>query len=230
MAYPFPTTTEFTDQVNSSSYLPTEISSLMKKTPPSSEKFYGSQIDDYIEFSVFDVEDNLNTWQPIYQPSNFQSRNVEYQDAQNNTISVTYQEFIPTFTLYNNSKILLDPRVDLSRYGIQNGSYKVVYNFLSNIVGSADKQCFIIKQVSPSRKEIKTSLILDKENFNQQDKVDFQSEYDCFVSGKIECRDIIPYFEYYLKQTYLLNFVNTASDSILNSFDNCLENFFRFSF
>ncbi len=219
MAYPFPTTTEFTDQVNSSSYLPTEISSLMKKTPPSSEKFYGSQIDDYIEFSVFDVEDNLNTWQPIYQPSNFQSRNVEYQDAQNNTISVTYQEFIPTFTLYNNSKILLDPRVDLSRYGIQNGSYKVVYNFLSNIVGSADKQCFIIKQVSPSRKEIKTSLILDKENFNQQDKVDFQSEYDCFVSGKIECRDIIPYFEYYLKQTYLLNFVNTASDSILNSFD-----------
>ena len=52
MAYPFPTTTDYVDQVNSSSYFPAEISSLMKKVPPSPERFYGSQIDDYIELSV----------------------------------------------------------------------------------------------------------------------------------------------------------------------------------
>ena len=219
MAYPFPTTTDYVDQVNSSSYFPAEISSLMKKVPPSPERFYGSQIDDYIELSVFDSQENLNLWQPIYQDDIYQSRTVEYQDIQNNTISVTYNEFIPSFTLYENAKILLDPRLDLSRYGIQNGSYRVVYNFLSNIVGTNDKQCLIIKQISPSRKEIKTSLILEKENFNDQDKIDFQSEYDCYVSGKIEARDIIPYFEYYLKQTYLLNFVNGTPEDILNTFD-----------
>lgn len=219
MAYPFPTTTDYVDQVNSSSYLPAEISSLMKKVPPSPERFYGSQIDDYIELSVFDSQENLNLWQPIYQDDTFQSRTVEYQDIQNNTITATYDEFIPTFTLYENAKILLDPRLDLARYGIQNGSYKVVYNFLSNIVGTYDKQCLIIKQVSPSRKEIKTSLILEKENFNEQDRLDFQSEYDCYVTGKIEARDIIPYFEYYLKQTYILNFVNSTPDDVLNTFD-----------
>ena len=219
MAYPFPTTTDFTNQVNSSSYFPAEISSLMKKVPPSPERFYGSQIDDYIELSVFDSKDDLNLWHPIYQDDTYQSRTIEYQDIQNNTISVTYNEFIPTFTLYENAKILLDPRLDLSRYGIQNGSYRVVYNFLSNIVGTFDKQCLVIKQISPSRKEIKTSLILEKENLNDQDKIDFKSEYDCYVSGKIEARDIIPYFEYYLKQTYILNFVNATSDDILNTFD-----------
>ena len=219
MAYPFPTTTDYVDQVNSSSYFPAEISSLMKKVPPSPERFYGSQLDDYIELSVFDSQENLNLWQPVYQDETFQSRKIEYQDIQNNTISVTYNEFIPTFTLYENAKILLDPRLDLARYGIQNGSYRVVYNFLSNIVGTHDKQCFVIKQISPSRKEIKTSLILEKENFNDQDKIDFQSEYDCYTTGKIEARDIIPYFEYYLKQTYLLNFVNGTSDDILNTFD-----------
>lgn len=218
MAYPFPTTTDYVDQVNISSYLSTEISSLMKKSPPSYERFYGSQIDDYIELSVFDSQDSLNTWQTIYQDNKYQTRKVEYQDIQNNTISVSYEEFIPTFTLYNNSKILIDPRLDLSRYGIQNGSYKVVYNFLSNIVGTYNKQCFVIKQVSPSRKEIKVSLILEKENFNADDKIDFKKEYECYTAGKIESRDIIPYFEYYLKQTYLLNFVNIASDELLNTF------------
>ena len=219
MAYPFPTTTDYVDQVNSSSYFSADISSLMKKVPPSPERFYGSQIDDYIELSVFDSQENLNLWQPVYQDETFQSRTIEYLDIQNSTISVTYDEFIPTFTLYENAKILLDPRLDLARYGIQNGSYRVVYNFLSNVVGTYDKQCFVIKQISPTRKEIKTSLILEKENFNNQDKIDFQSEYDCYVSGKIEARDIIPYFEYYLKQTYLLNFVNSTPDDILNTFD-----------
>jgi hypothetical protein len=219
MAYPFPTTTDYVDQVNSSSYFSAEITSLMKKVPPSPERFYGSQIDDYIELSVFDAQENINLWQPVYQDETYQSRTVEYQDIQNNTISVTYNEFIPSFTLYENAKILLDPRLDLARYGIQNGSYRVVYNFLSNVVGAHDKQCLVIKQVSPSRKEIKTSLILEKENFNDQDKIDFQSEYDCYVSGKIEARDIIPYFEYYLKQTYLLNFVNGTPDDVLNTFD-----------
>ena len=219
MAYPFPTTTDYVDQVNSSSYFPAEISSLMKKVPPSPERFYGSQIDDYIELSVFDSQENLNLWQPVYQDDTYQSRKVEYQDIKNNTISVTYNEFIPTFILYENAKILLNPRLDLAIYGIQNGSYRVVYNFLSNIVGTYDKQCLVIKQISPSRKEIKTSLILEKENFNDQDKIDFKSEYDCYVSGKIEARDIIPYFEYYLKQTYLLNFVNVTPDDILSTFD-----------
>jgi hypothetical protein len=40
-----------------------------------------------------------------------------------------------------------------------------------------NKQCFVIKQVSPSRKEIKVSLILEKENFNADDKIDFKKEF-----------------------------------------------------
>jgi len=217
MAYPFPTTTDFTNQVNSSSYLPSDISSLMK-SDSSSEKFFGSQVDDYIEMSVFDSSNNLLVWNPIVQPEVYNNRVIEYQDLQNNTNRVEYKEFITSFVLYQNSKILLTPKQDLENVGVQNGSYKVVYNFQSNIVGAYNKQCFLIKQVSANRQEIKTTLLLDKENFTEQDKVDFQSEYDCFVNSKIEARDILPDFSNYLKQTYLLNLINLTDDTTRQSF------------
>lgn len=217
MAYPFPNTTNFTDQVNSSSYLPSDISSLMK-LDSSSEKFFGSQVDDYIELSVFDSSNNLLVWNPIVQPDVYNNKVVEYQDIQNNTNRVEYKEFVTSFVLYENSKILLTPKQDLENVDIQNGSYKVVYNFQSNIVGAYDKKCFLIKQVSANRQEIKTTLLLEKENFTEQDKIDFQSEYDCFVNSKIEARDILPYFSNFLKQTYLLNLVNLAGNDIRQSF------------
>ena len=218
MAIPFPTVTNYTNRVNYASYLPTDISSLMKKTTVSSEKFFGSQEDDYIELSIFDSQDNLNKWVPIVQPPTYKDRQVQYQDSKNNTNTVTYREFVPSFTLYENSKILLDPKTDLQNLGLSGGSYRLVYNFQSNIVGSYDKQCFLIKQVSPSRKEIKATLLLDKENFTNVDKSNLQSEFDCFVSRKIESRDILPDFESYLKQTYILNFVNVIPDNVKQSF------------
>jgi hypothetical protein len=218
MAIPFPTVTNYTNRVNYASYLPTDISSLMKKTPVSSEKFFGSQEDDYIELSIFDSQDNLNKWVPIVQLPTYKDRQVQYQDSKNNTNTVTYREFVPSFTLYENSKILLDPKTDLQNLGLSGGSYRLVYNFQSNIVGSYDKQCFLIKQVSPSRREIKATLLLDKENFTNVDKANLQSEFDCFVSGKIESRDILPDFESYLKQTYILNFVNVIPDNVKQSF------------
>jgi hypothetical protein len=217
MSLPFPTVTDYTDKVNYASYFTTDISSLMKKGP-SQEKFFGSQQDDYIELSIFDSDDNLNIWKPIVQPPVYQTRNIEYQDIQNNTIKVSYDEFIPSFVLYDNTKILLDPKSDLENLGVTNGSYKLIYSFQSNIIGSYDKQCLLVKQISPSRREIKAILLLDKENFTEADKREFQSEFDCFVESKIEARDILPDFEYYLKQTYLLNFVNLADDTIKSAF------------
>ena len=169
MAFPYPTVTTYTDKVNYASYISPEMASLIKKTNVPIEKFFGSQEDDYIELSVFDSQDTLNKWSTMVQPKNYKTRNIQYQDSQNNTITVSYNEFIPTFVLYKNSKILLDPKTDLKGFGIANGSYKVVYNFQTNIIGSEDRQCLLIKQVSPSRKEIKVSLLLDKENFTDQD-------------------------------------------------------------
>lgn len=218
MAFPYPTTTTYTDKVNYASYMPTDLSALVKRSDITPEKFFGSQEDDFIELSVFDSQNNLNKWVPIIPPKLYQPRHIEYQDSKNNTIEVTYQEFIPNFTLYNQSKILLDPKTDLKNIGLTNGSYKVVYNFQSNVVGTSDKRCFLIKQISPSRKEIKIILLLDKENFSDEDKINFQSEFNSYVDSKIETRDVLPDFEDYLKQTYLLNFVNVASDAVKDSF------------
>ena len=218
MAFPYPTVTTYTDKVNYASYISPEVSSLIKKTNVPKEKFFGSQEDDYIELSVFDSQNTLNKWSTIVQPKNYKTRNIQYKDSQNNTVTVSYDQFVSSFVLYENSKILLDPKTDLKGLGIANGSYKVVYNFQTNIIGSEDKQCLLIKQVSPSRKEIKVSLLLDKENFTDQDKVDLKSEFDCFTDNKIESRDVLSDFDYYLKQVYILNFVNVTPDSIKESF------------
>ena len=128
MAFPYPSVTTNTDQVNYASYMSTDLSSLVKKTPVPTEKFFGSQIDDYIELSVFDSQDTLNIWSPIVQPPNYKTRRVQYQDLKNNINTISYDEFVPSFTMYEHSKILLDPKSDLQKLGFVNGNHKVVYN------------------------------------------------------------------------------------------------------
>lgn len=54
--------------------------------------------------------------------------------------------------------VVVDTRTALDGIGIQKGQYKVVYNTFENLLGSFEGQKIWIKEISPSRKEIKIRL------------------------------------------------------------------------
>ena len=70
----------------------------------------------------------------------------------------------------------IDVNSELDSLGISRGSYKLVYNLLDNVVGSYDSQKLWIKEISPSRRELRlqlvdnsnTSLLAQVQNFRNR--------------------------------------------------------------
>ena len=52
----------------------------------------------------------------------------------------------------------LDLQKELEEVGIERGSYKVVFNFIKNLLGNTENRSIFIKEISPNRKEVWLTL------------------------------------------------------------------------
>jgi hypothetical protein len=91
----------------------------------------------YIEFNIYDLNNNL-----LYIDYNYNSYKVigDGFSAQSNNIS----------------SIIIDPEQDLINIGFDQGSYNVYYSFLVNKVGNSDEKLYIT-EISSDRTEIRLS-------------------------------------------------------------------------
>jgi hypothetical protein len=91
---------------------------------------------DYVETFIYDLNDQL--------------LNVNYN----------YSDYSPTEVNPQNnlfSSILIDPEKDVKSRGFDRGSVKIHYNFLKKVFGSSVTSKYWIKEISPSRLELKLS-------------------------------------------------------------------------
>ena len=65
-----------------------------------------------------------------------------------------------------NQHISIDTVKELDSLGIKRGQYRLVYNLFDNVLGSFDTQKAFIKEISPSRKELKIQLSNIENNSN----------------------------------------------------------------
>ena len=98
-------------------------------------------------------------------------------------------------------RLLIDPAADAKSRGFDRGSFNIQYNFFKNLFNSNDQRRYWIKEISPSRTEIKLSsqIIIDQaiqEGFNQ---------YQAYISLK----------NYY--SDFYLNFGNNEQIIAINS-------------
>lgn len=113
------------------------------------------QPDDYIEYHIYDLNDDLLT-------SNY-----------NYTSYKTTTDVNSTTGTYN--KIILDPQADVKSNGYNRGSVTINYNFYKQVLNTGPGRTFWIKQISPSRTEIKVTR-LDQANS------DIQNAFNLFNS------------------------------------------------
>lgn len=72
--------------------------------------------------------------------------------------------------LKNRPTIVINPNIDLANFEIGSGNYKIVYNFLRNLIGSYEGKKLIIKDISPDRTELRV-LSSDTEDKEFNDKI-----------------------------------------------------------
>jgi len=107
--------------------------------------------------------------------------------------------------------LAVDLNTELETIGIQRGQYKVVSNLYDNIIGSFDTEKLFIKEISPSRQEIRLNLSSNSpqlltQNVNLRDRIVELNKNDVFDS-------------------FVLNFGYNETYQIVNIVTNQVENY-----
>ena len=115
---------------------------------------------DRVELFVYDVNGNLLTSEYNYKGY------------------TPYQIIDPTTGKFN--KILIDPVVDAKALGFDRGSFNIQYEFHKNLFNSSDLRRFWIKEISPSRTELK----LSSQTIAEGDIINGFNQYQAYISLK----------------------------------------------
>jgi hypothetical protein len=141
--------------------------------------------DDYVEMHVFDPANKL-----IYSIPNFKGYNIPGIPASNNFLAV--------------QELIFNPGKDLTNLGVRTGKYRTVYNVLRPKIVFSSSETFFIKEISPSRKEIR----LRTGNLTNEE---IQTQTYNFIN---EIQGAGYFKEYYLNfgENKFIPFVNVALD------------------
>jgi hypothetical protein len=115
---------------------------------------------DRVELFVYDVNGNLLTSQYDYRSY------------------TPYQIIDPTTGKFD--KILIDPAADAKALGFDRGSFNVQYEFHKNLFNSSDLRRFWIKEIAPSRTELK----LSSQTISDNDIINGFNQYQAYISLK----------------------------------------------
>lgn len=187
MPFLYPYTSVVTASISSASYLnESDKNIFIKKTQK--EFWYGISEKDSIEFSVYDLNKNLLSWKSFENIGEYKTTVSTYYDDKNQSIPYEYKQFLFDLPLYKTEKILVDPVLHISQSNLPYGSYIIGYQFTRYIAGSP-KNPLIIKDISPSKTEIK--LIPSSQP---------TQEYNAFCLNKVSLDDVSSLYLQLLKE------------------------------
>jgi hypothetical protein len=109
------------------------------------------------EFQDYSIEDtNLITNLEVSSVFDSQKDKIEFfiYDLNNNIIYQNVNNF-NQYTVTNSDTIVLDPGLNVTSQGFNEGEYNVVYNFVENKLSSSPEQKYFISEISPDRTEIR---------------------------------------------------------------------------
>jgi hypothetical protein len=189
MAFAYKTISNYTDQLNTASfYEQKDLDNVFSGSV--SDYYFGNSEQDLVEFSIYDIEGNLQAWNylsvnPIY---NIVSRT--YKDVDQKTLTYEYKRFDNSnYTVSFNRNFLLNLLTNLSASGITTGNNIVSYNFVRNI-GSSTDYPLLITNISQNRKEIELSPTFNIDK-NDNENVLVNLQLSAFCQKKILLRDIV---------------------------------------
>lgn len=153
----------------SASYFPTNLQKLYNQQFINQEIFFGESDDDLIEFSLYDSNQNPLTFNRIVPSTTYSVVQSSYRDV--NNVLKSYK-FANPFTnlVISNNQALLHSQFDLKYNQVSPGLYYLLYNFVRNVAGNPTNN-LVIKEISPSRTELRLSLAFDPTS-NEKSRLD----------------------------------------------------------
>ena len=195
MAFPFPTISSNSGSLNSGSYfLQNDLDTFVDV--PFQEYYFGNSEQDIVEFSVYDIEGNINIWKYLPVSTTYTVLNKTYKDVDNTTLNYSYKQYNSSYTIAFNKNVLLNTLQDFSGSNINSGNHVASYNFIRNTAGNPDYQLYI-KDISPSRREIKLTPSF-KLDLTKEENILVNLQYQAFARKAVLVRDTIPLFNYFL--------------------------------
>jgi hypothetical protein len=187
MSFLYPYTSNVTASISSGSYLNESDYKLFVQK--SQEDFwYGISEKDSIEFSVYDLDENLLSWKSFENIGEYKTEILTFYDNKNQAIPYEYRQFVYGLPLYKTEKVLVEPALHLSQSNLPNGSYIFGYQFTRYLAGTPTTP-LVIQDISPNKTEIK---LIPFEKTTQ--------EYTAFCLDKIPLDDVSPLYLTLLKE------------------------------
>ena len=195
MAFPFLTISSNSGSLNSGSYFIQSDLDIFNDVP-FQEYYFGNSEQDVVEFSVYDIDGNINVWKYLPVNPTYNVINKTYRDVDNVLQTYSYKNYQSSYVISFNKNILLDTLNDFSSSGIISGNHVSSYNFIRNVGGNQDYQLYV-KDISPSRKEVKLTPSFKLDTSNEENVLVFL-QYEAFARKSVLIRDTIPLFNYFL--------------------------------
>lgn len=187
MDYTYLTNTSEVGKINVGSYFDEQHQELVNQSVASLNTF-GSSDADIIEVGILDLSENLIKFDTISQKLNYSVISGNSKNVDNVAISYSYPRF-NTIYKSNLNNLLLPINRYLYDLDIKTGVYKIVFNFTRHVCGSPTNGLFI-KNISPSRTEIKLSPVFDTKS-DSPEIVKETEKYLRFLKKKIFITDVI---------------------------------------
>lgn len=175
---------------------------------------FGKNSKDVIEFSVYSSRGEIFGWKLVEALPDYTNKTINYTnlDGESSSLNISYLN-----SLYLKNKkgdIILSPRHELEELGITQGNYKVRISFRTDVVGSYENSTKLkIKEISPSRTEIKATTSSLKNSRNPND-VSFNFEYNNFLRKRVLVAHITNKIDKVLKN---ISFENVESNEEIKS-------------
>lgn len=144
------------------SYFPPDLQELYEENILNQENFFGTSPNDIIQCSIYDTDENILAYNTINPSVTFSVLQGDYIDINNQPTSYEFSKPFTNYVKFNNN-ILLNTRDFIKQSNLTTGLYNVLYNFVRNVAGN-DEYKLAIKEISPSRKEIRLSYAFNTDS------------------------------------------------------------------
>ena len=121
MAFPFLTISSNSGSLNSGSYFIQSDLDIFNDVL-FQEYYFGNSEQDVIEFSVYDIDGNINVWKYLPVNPTYNVINKTYRDVDNVLQTYSYKNYQSSYVISFNKNILLDTLNDFSSSGISSGT------------------------------------------------------------------------------------------------------------
>jgi hypothetical protein len=163
-SFNYPLVSENSASFQSASFITSEERENIYQTTVQNKRF-GSLKNEIIEFSAFDLENNLVGWNRVENEIKTTPITRSYFDLDRNLIQYSFDLVENGYLSLTNGQyqeenpgqIGVSVADDLNDLNLGTGNYKVQYILLKDEVGDVSEKMYI-KEISPSRKELKLSL------------------------------------------------------------------------